>query len=62
MEETDRTAIDLDANGVRLNVHASSFICTYSVDKLAWRSKITTEQSIAILRAAGMAGNPNDRS
>ena len=62
MEETDRTVVDLDAGSICQNNHASSFICTDNVDKLAWRSKMTTEQSFAILRAAGMAVVPNDRS
>ena len=49
MEETDRTVVDLDAGSICQNNHASSFICTDNVDKLAWRSKMTTEQSFAIL-------------
>ena len=61
MSEIDRTGMEESALAGRVDDRASSFICTYSVDKLAWRSKITTEQSIAILRAAGMAGLPNDR-
>lgn len=60
MDKTDRTGFDVDVAG-EVGDGAASFICTHSVDKLAWRSKITTEQSMAILRAAGMAGLPHDR-
>lgn len=60
MDKKDRTELEVDVIGPRVDP-ASSFICTHSVDKLAWRSKITTEQSMAILRAAGMAGLPDDR-
>lgn len=60
MDKTDRTEPAADALG-QLGERASSYICTQTVDKLAWRSKITTEQSMAILQAAGMAGPSHDR-
>jgi hypothetical protein len=61
MKDTERTALDCDGLGNQAGDPASSFICTRSVDKLAWRSKITTEESMAILQAAGMAARPHDR-
>ena len=62
MKEIDGTGLESDAEVSQLGDPAQSFICTQSVDKLAWRSKITTEQSMAILQAAGMAGRPHDNN
>ncbi|SDG05536.1 MULTISPECIES: hypothetical protein [Thalassobaculum] len=60
MKDNDRKAPETDMLGRPVGDPATSYICTQTVDKLAWRSRITAEQSMAILRAAGMAGRPHD--
>jgi hypothetical protein len=63
MSEIDRTdaTAKTETAAHRQAAAASAFICAYSVDKLAWRSRITAEQSMAILRAAGLAKIRHDR-
>lgn len=60
MRDIEKTGTDSDALGRQSGDTRAPYICTHTVDKLAWRSRISTEQSMAILQAAGMAGRTND--
>lgn len=54
---TDRTSVSTDPTGEA----ARSFICTYTVDRLARRSRTTPEQVATILRATQEAAVKRDR-